>query len=593
MKLRGARWPALRTLLCPISDTHKQPDTCKRVMARTMTGHTRDSHHHDTIIIGAGMAGLACASRLLDHPNYQNGKSLLVLEARDRIGGRIESVRVHGCRLDTGANWIHGVGTEKDPNPLVQILPNKKFKELSCSVSFRPPGSTQPIKHVIIESQTDDDWVRVDSSKAAPTHASEDDLVIPSHVSGDLFGALWSLIGSLHETASKKSIDSAYYTSMLQAITDADVFKTAFQEIPAEYHQTLRALPQFLENMEAGPLHSSSAEHGADHPGMGLLEFALDDFEGDQVFLQDGYTALVEEVGKDVIKQSHIKLGVEVQNISWETGPIVILTNEGSYTANHVVCTMPLGVLKSHMQPEPPLLSTAPFFIPPLPAEKVAAIRSLGFGTLDKIFMVYSHPWWTKEPYLSILEKGLVERSMLEEEDPAADTSKSSEPDSLWGFTDELAGLDIGPDGKVNPGPRALSVINLHALTGFPVLSSFVSCANAVHVEGLSNSAASMIVHRALTKWFGHEPPLPNAVHVTRWAQDEYSRGSYTHMITGLSKNTHREAFQLPIINKHGSELRFGGEHTSLNHFATVHGALLSGWREADAIIKSEATAAG
>jgi len=97
-------------------------------------------------------------------------------------------------------------------------------------------------------------------------------------------------------------------------------------------------------------------------------------------------------------------------------------------------------------------------------------------------------------------------------------------------------------------------------------------------------------IHRSLTQWFGREPPLPEAVHVTRWAQDEYSRGSYTHMITGLSKNSHREAFQKPLVNTQGAELRFAGEHTSLNHFATVHGGLISGWREADAILKSEAS---
>ena len=557
-----------------------------------MASYQGGSRHYDTIIIGAGMSGLACASRLLKHPSYESEKRLLVLEARDRIGGRIEAVRLNGSRLDTGANWIHGIGTDDDPNPLVQILPNKRFKELSRMVSFRTPTPTYPVKLVISESQSEHDWVNVDSSEAASSKPSDNDLVIPSHISGDLFGALWEMIGSLHEQASKTSIDSAYQTSMLEAVSKDDAFKSAFDDVPAEYHPTLRALPQFIENMEAGPLHSSSAEHGEDHATMGLLEFALDDFDGDQVFLQDGYTAVIEEVGKDVIQKGHVELGVEVVDISWNTGPIVISTNEGQYTANCVVCTIPLGILKTHTQPKPYSSSVRPLFTPDLPPENVTAIRSLGFGTLDKIFLVYNSPWWTEEPYVSILKKGLIDRPLLDAEHPSANKSNTTEPDSLWGFTDELAGLDIGPDGTVKPGPRALSVINLHSLTGFPVLSSFISCANAVHVEGLSNHAASMIVHRSLTKWFGHEPPLPEAVHVTRWAQDKYSRGSYTHMITGLSKNSHREIFQTPLVNEDGAELRFAGEHTSSNHFATVHGALLSGWREADAIIESEALAA-
>ncbi|KAK5114150.1 hypothetical protein LTR62_002720 [Meristemomyces frigidus] len=117
------------------------------------------------------------------------------------------------------------------------------------------------------------------------------------------------------------------------------------------------------------------------------------------------------------------------------------------------------------------------------------------------------------------------------------------------------------------------------------ILSCFVSCANAAHIETLSNSAAGGIIHRTLTSWFGVETPAPKAVHVTRWAQDELSRGSYSHMVTGISDVAHREEFQKPVLNRFGGLLRFAGEHTSRSHFATVHGALLSGWREADDIL--------
>ena len=66
-----------------------------------MAGATRTDY--DTIIIGAGMSGLACASRLFQHDHYKQTGRLLVFEARDRIGGRIGSVHLHGSRLDTGA----------------------------------------------------------------------------------------------------------------------------------------------------------------------------------------------------------------------------------------------------------------------------------------------------------------------------------------------------------------------------------------------------------------------------------------------------------------------------------------------------------
>jgi monoamine oxidase len=57
---------------------------------------------HDTIIIGAGAAGLAAGQRL-----RAAGRAPLILEARDRIGGRICTDRTHGP-VELGAEFIHG-----------------------------------------------------------------------------------------------------------------------------------------------------------------------------------------------------------------------------------------------------------------------------------------------------------------------------------------------------------------------------------------------------------------------------------------------------------------------------------------------------
>lgn len=58
----------------------------------------------DAVIIGAGVAGLACGSRLRQH-----GTSVVVLEARDRVGGRIQTLRLPGVSpIELGAQVIHG-----------------------------------------------------------------------------------------------------------------------------------------------------------------------------------------------------------------------------------------------------------------------------------------------------------------------------------------------------------------------------------------------------------------------------------------------------------------------------------------------------
>ena len=55
-------------------------------------------------IIGAGMAGLSAANHLIE-----NGiKDIVVLEARDRTGGRIHTIKHNGRPLELGAQWIHG-----------------------------------------------------------------------------------------------------------------------------------------------------------------------------------------------------------------------------------------------------------------------------------------------------------------------------------------------------------------------------------------------------------------------------------------------------------------------------------------------------
>ena len=354
-----------------------------------------------------------------------------------------------------------------------------------------------------------------------------------------------------------------------------------FKHIPKEYHGTLSCMPAGIEGIEAAPLVAQSAEHPEGQPGMSLSEYALNDYEGDQVFLQDGYLAVIDEVAKTLIARDLIRCNTNVRQIRWDTYPVEIETDDGLYRAKEVVCTLPLGVLQHADKSKSPSPS---IFSPALPQDKSTAISSLGFGTLNKIFMVYDEPWWHKDPYLSIIKKGLVGSATVDHR--INDEGEVEGLDTITGFTDELSGIEIREDGTVASAPRVLFIINLHDLTGFPVLQCFVSCANAAHVETLSDEEAGGIVHRALSKWMGVEPPKADT-HVTRWAQDEFSRGSYSHMITGLSEVRHREAFQNPIVNNKGGCLRFAGEHTSKNHFATVHGALLSGWREADSMLET------
>ena len=526
----------LRSLqFCPPFNIH-----CTRKYSRTKafaemaTGTTGDSQkHHDVVVIGAGISGLACASKLLQNERFAGSKSLVVLEGRDRIGGRINSIYIDGNRLDTGANWIHGIGTKEEPNPLMKILPHKRYKPFSGAVIFKAtPDGTPTSNH--------------SSSADATTGKGQ---TIPTSIAENLSAGLWGTLGSLHELAGEKSPQEAKATTILQAIKETDAFRKAFEDLPGEYHPTFGSLLQFIENMEAGPLTEDTNENSKDRTAMSLLEYAIEDFDGDQIFLQDGYIAIINEIAQSLIKAKLVKLSTKVERIDWSSKPIRIYTNQGEYTTDNLVCTLPLGVLK-----EPGSV----LFEPKLPSDKEQAIEKLGFGTLDKIFLVFKTPWWTEEPYATQLKNGWVGMS-----DGAENDTKTL--DTLMGFTRELPGIEVHKDGTVTSGSRSLTMANLHGLTGFPVLSCFVSCSIAIQIEAMTDHQAGAIVHRALAQWFGREPPQPEAVHVTRWSQDAFSRGSYSHMIVGKSETSHREVFQHPISNDRGAFLRFAGEHTSRN----------------------------
>ncbi|MEN8445822.1 MAG: FAD-dependent oxidoreductase, partial [Cyanobacteria bacterium J06555_13] len=64
-------------------------------------------------IVGAGISGLAAAHTLANH-----GLDVTVLDARDRIGGRVWTDRGIGTAVDLGASWIHGT----EGNPIMKVV---------------------------------------------------------------------------------------------------------------------------------------------------------------------------------------------------------------------------------------------------------------------------------------------------------------------------------------------------------------------------------------------------------------------------------------------------------------------------------------
>ncbi|XP_074316273.1 polyamine oxidase 1-like [Silene latifolia] len=75
------------------------------------------------IIVGAGMSGISAAKQLQEAGIYD----YLILEATDRIGGRIHKTQFGGHTVEKGANWLHGVGGP-EKNPMFEIAKRINLK---------------------------------------------------------------------------------------------------------------------------------------------------------------------------------------------------------------------------------------------------------------------------------------------------------------------------------------------------------------------------------------------------------------------------------------------------------------------------------
>src|ERR1700736_1014935 len=74
----------------------------------------------DVAIIGAGAAGLGAANAL-----NNSGLSVIVLEARDRVGGRAHTIQAApGITFDLGCGWLHSA----DQNTFVAIAEQLNFE---------------------------------------------------------------------------------------------------------------------------------------------------------------------------------------------------------------------------------------------------------------------------------------------------------------------------------------------------------------------------------------------------------------------------------------------------------------------------------
>lgn len=418
------------------------------------------------VVIGAGIAGLAAAADLV-----RGGAQVTVVEARDRIGGRIHtSLAWPDLPMDLGASWIHGL----DGNPVTAMA--------------RAAGAS---------------WVTSSYGSARLTIASE----LAARGARDA-GTGWA------EGVFEQALDQA-------RALDADISVQAALDAmappgtlgPVRQAQLDHYVNGTYEHEYAGSADALSAWHVDDG----------DAYSGDDGFFPKGYGQLTAHLARGL----DVRLGHVVQAVRWRSAPVQIVLADGAVLeADHVVVTVPLGVLKAG--------SIA--FDPPLPAAQQQAIRRLGMGLLNKLWLRFDRVFWP------------------------ADTDWHEHLTATKGDWSQWFSL-----GKVE---------------ATPVLVAFSAADQAETVEQMDDAAiVATAMARAREMW-GAGVPDPLAYQITRWRADPFARGSYSFNAVG-SSSADRRALGSPVRGR----LFFAGEATSAEYFGTVHGALISGRQAAAQIL--------
>lgn len=421
-------------------------------------------HKANILIIGAGLAGLAAAKKLQEN-NYQ----VTILEARDRIGGRVWTNVSLGGAIDLGAFLFHGV----IGNPLYDIATNLKMKLIPLDFFSKHFGNNRAS-------------IPIDKLK-------------------EMYQQFTDLLQQAGRYARAQKKDLTLFDAMKAVFNSQQ-----YPDLNDEYYPWIEQ--GFTLYTGIDPFYLSASHWVEDETPL----------QGAHTVVVSGYQKIVDFLAKDL----SIKLKTEVKSIDYQQKEIKVKTINETFSADAVLITMPLGVLKKGTVT----------FNPPLGQEKLQAIHQLDMAVLDKIVLKFPDVFWPKNVAL------------------------------LTSLTKDI---------------RQISYFNnFYAYIKQPILVGMVGGVVAKGDEQLDDTSLKQQMMVTLRNMYGNAIPAPTDCIVTRWNNDPFSLGSYSYIPVGATGKDY-DVLSMQIENK----LFFAGEATSRQFPGTTHGAYLSGLREAEKIL--------
>ncbi|EFX04637.1 flavin containing amine oxidoreductase [Grosmannia clavigera kw1407] len=477
------------------------------------------------IVVGAGIAGLRAALVLRRH-----GLDVVVLEARDRIGGRICASREPGKSRDLGAAWMH----ETSQNRLVRLV-----SRLGVQYYF-------------------DDGAPLYYTRSGRAGAQ-----FKAKKVADEFADYCEWRYKNDAAAADQSVDDAVH-----AFVDRHELITDDERLWA---------PQATREVELW-IGTSTRLASAKHLSYFVTERNLYVLQGD-------YQKIVAWTAATVLDA--IRLRHHVRKVEWsEDGlvgrPSTVVTVDDPddqslrLVADAVVMTAPLGVLR-----RPELLS----FSPVLPPDIRTGIDRSGYGALGKVFFEFADVFWSKDHDQFMYYPEPSAAASDDDDDDDEDEKEnallsSSSPSSSSASLSSSSSTSFSSASSVpdNILAHPTVTVNTWLMSGSRELCVQIAEPLTQRVEAMASDEEVYAFFKPLFKLLRTEPykALPRLVSIerTQWTLDPLAGfGSYSAAKVGDEPGLLVDAL---VAHKH-SRLQFAGEHCTLVANGCVHGAFATG----------------